>query len=464
MAKQSISEVYSLDAGTDFLPGASILLSDGQPGAKPTAPIKRVLTLLPIIHWGPDNAYPQEVILLANRSPELLALIQFVVAFLYGGGLTYEVIDKTAKGSKPTWIEGYDPEVEEWLLYNCINDEYLLELIIDLVWFNHGFSEMIKNKKGDKIVQMTHQEAVFCRFGKQNTKGYSDHIYINAQWPISSYNDPLTIKVDCINVKDLNKVQTVYNAAFYKFMYPVSFPAPGSLIYKSPIWHSLFESGYYDVSVMIPILKRALMKFTMTVKYMIKVPQLFWENLARDKGKVWADLNHEEKKALRKDLNHEMNEFLAGAENAGKSFVSTFGIDRKTGVEIPGISVVPIDDKLKDGVWIEDGQAASAQFTKVFNLTPAVTGQLTGNGMGAGSGSAARVDGNMVNNLLLSKRNKILAPLNFVAQYNGWTLRMPGFRWKIKEFLFDTLDVNHSTSNPVPPSPQPNPQPDGQSN
>lgn len=444
---------FSVDATTDFLPGASILIKDGEPAAKPTMPQNRFLKSLPIIFWGVGNDYPQQVIMNANKSAELLALLNFVVYFLYGGGLTYEVIENpTAKG-KPTYIETYDDEVEAWMTGNCIND-YLLESIIDLVWFNHGFSELIKNKKGDKIVQIAYQEAAFCRFGRQNDQGFSDKVYINGNWPNGNFIDSqYTSIVDCINIKDINKVKTVYDANYAKFVYPVSFPSPGAITYNAPAWHALFESGYFDVALMIPILKRALMKFTMTIKYVIEVPQLFWEKRAEEKGKVWAELTGAEKKALRKEVNREMNDFLTGAENAGKSFLSTYGWDKQHATKIPGITITALDDKLKDGAWIEDGHESSAQFIRAMNLTPEVVGHFTGKGMGAGSGSGSRVQGNMVNNLMLSRRDKILSPLTFIAQYNGWTTRLPGFRWKIREFQFDTLDVNHSTSNPKPSNP-----------
>ncbi|RVU01085.1 hypothetical protein EOD41_10750 [Mucilaginibacter limnophilus] len=453
-SKVDPTETYSIGSTVDFLPGASILLVDDQPGAKPSLPQLKDFASDDIIRWGPQNNLPQWVIKQANKSPELLALIQFVVYFMYGSGLTYEVFDEHTGKGRPEYIEGYDQEIEDFIAANALSD-YLLESIIDLVWFNHAFSECILNKKRSKIVQMVQQEAAYCRFSKPGAKGYSEMVYINANWPYASADDELTIPIDCINRRDLNLVNTVRNADYYKFMYPVAMPGPGNLIYQNTNWHSLFESGYYDVSILVPVLKRALMTYTMTIKYIIKVPQEFWVAHAKEKGKVWEDLKYEERKAIRKDIRDDMNKFLTGAENAGKSFISTFGWDKQNKCEIPGISIDALDDKMKDGVWIADAAEASSQFIRAHNLVPAIVGHLTGKGMGAGSGSDVRVHGNVQNKLMASRRDLILKPLQFTANYNGWTQRLKGFRWKIKEFQFDTLDVNHSTTNEVTSNAEP---------
>ena len=457
MAKQSRSNGadLSVDATADFLPGAQILLVDGQPGAEPSAPVNRFDQLQPLINWGPGNNHPQEVILKANQSPELLALITKLVSFSYGKGLYYEYYESAPVPGKPRpkYVEGFDPEVESFMEYNQLND-YYYKLLTDLVWFNHGFSELIKNKKGDKIVQIAHQEAAFCRFNRQNNQGYSDTVFINANWPSATYADALTIAVDSINTMDFNKVQTVMAADYYKLIYPLTFHSPGSCVYKSPNWQSLYTSKWYDVSVYIPIIKYAMMKFGMAIKYIIKVPQEFWVIHARDRGKDWDKLSAAQKKSLRKEINQEMNEFLAGGENAGKAFVTTFGWDKQRGVEIPGIQIIPVQDPTKDGALIPDSNEASNQFIRALDMTPSLVGFVSGKGsMGAGSGSGSRTDYNILNNSLEPKRDKSLTTLNFIGQVNGWTQRLPGFRWRVREFVLDTLDVNHNTSNPSPTKP-----------
>lgn len=117
---------------------------------------------------------------------------------------------------------------------------------------------MIKNKKGDKIVEVTHQEASYSRFGIQNqTTGYNDIIYINANWPFGSVNDEWTTPVPAINTKDRYKVPKFQASKDKKAIYPLSFPFPGNMVYQLPNWHSIFPSKWFDVAVQIPILKAA---------------------------------------------------------------------------------------------------------------------------------------------------------------------------------------------------------------
>lgn len=450
VSKETVSDVLSFDASVDYLPGSNILMVDksDKPGADITTPIERRFLNLPIIYWGEDNNYPKRVIETALASPELLALIEFMVTVIYGDGIGYEVYNgKDAKGAH-SWVPGYDPEVEDWMTANCVQ-ESALEKIIDLIWFNHGFSEMILNKRRDYICQIDHQEACFCRFGTQNQKtGYNDFVYINANWPAGQVGDEWTTKVAAINARSPYKIQEVQNSKDYKFIFPIQYPFPGKLVYQLPGWHSLFSSKWFDISKMIPILKHAMMRFQMTIKYLIEVPEVFWEIQARDRNMIWAEMEVPAKLALKKKVKGEMDKFLTGPENTGKALMTTFGWDKINKIQIPGLSITVLDDKLQDGKYIMDSKEASGQFSRAFTIPQPLMGPISAGDMGAGSGSDARIHWNMLNSRMRSRKDKAVSDLNFVAQFNGWTTRLPGFRFRVKDIVLDTLDVNHSTSNP----------------
>ncbi len=454
MAKKSPTDVLPIGDGLDYLPGSGILMkdSDNAPGAKPTAPILRQFVNLPVVYWGEDNAYPKRVIELAIQSPELLALLEFLPTVIYGEGIGYEVFDKDNPNK---YIPGNDTEVEAWMEANRIN-KVMLEKITDLTWFNHGFTEMIKSKDGKKICQVNHQEAAFCRFGTQNKKtGYNDFLYINANWPVGSYDDEWTTKVPVINTRSLYSVQETMQSKEFKFNYPTSYPFPGKMVYQLPGWHSLFPSKWFDISVQIPILKHAMMRFQMTIKYLFEVPEVFWEIQAKERNRVWESMTPAEKSALKKVVKKEMDDFLTGARNTGKTLMTTFGWDKINKCKIPGVSITVLDDKLQDGKYIMDAKEASGQFCRSLNLPIPLIGPISSGEMGAGSGSDARIHWNMLNSRLRARKDIAVEDLNFIAQYNGWTKRMPGFRFRIKDIVLDTLDVNHSTSNPAPESNQP---------
>jgi hypothetical protein len=459
-AADSSTSGMGFEASVDLLPGSSTYLIDkeGAPGAKPTVTLQRTQLNQAIVWWGKRNNYPLEVLELAIQSPELLALLDFMTTVIYGDGIGYEVIDpKTGH-----YVPCYDQEVQDWLNANCV-DDWLLENIMDCTWFNHGFAEMILTKNRQYICSIGHQEAAFCRFSKQDKiTGYNNSVFINANWPNGSVGDDYTTEVPTINPNDLNKVDTVRNGTSFKYIFSTTYPFPGKLTYQLTSWHALFSSKWFDISKMIPILKYALMKFQMTIKYLIEVPEEFWAIQARDRlDRVWGEMKPLERNNLKKLVKKEMDDFLTGPENSGKAFMTTFGWDKVNKMKIPGVSITVLDDKLKDGSYNMDTKEASGQFARAVGLPLALMGPLSSGDMGAGSGSDARIHWNILNNRLKTRKLKAVKPLNFVADFNGWTKRLPGFRFYLKNSVMDTLDVNHSTSNPAPGQAAPKTPTDG---
>lgn len=63
-------------------------------------PLLRVQVSNAIVYWGNANNYPQEVILMALKSPELLSMIEYLVTVIYGDGLKYQIYGGTdSKGN-----------------------------------------------------------------------------------------------------------------------------------------------------------------------------------------------------------------------------------------------------------------------------------------------------------------------------------------------------------------------------
>ena len=67
----------------------------------------------------------------------------------------------------------------------------------------------------------------------------------------------------------------------------------------------------------------------MALRYIVYIQEPFWEKLFASEGIVKDD----EKKARKEKFLKDMNDFLAGEENAGKGFVSHFRYDRVKGFE-----------------------------------------------------------------------------------------------------------------------------------
>ena len=132
MAKKSVSkkevikDIFSLAGGVDFLPGSGVVIRDlaetEAPAADPSMPLERNFLHQQLVYWGIDNNYPKRVIETAIASPELLALIDFMVTVLYGDGIGYEIYSGKDGQGNHTWKPGYDEEVEDWMLNNNIQE------------------------------------------------------------------------------------------------------------------------------------------------------------------------------------------------------------------------------------------------------------------------------------------------------------------------------------------------------
>ncbi|MOA12613.1 hypothetical protein D3C78_1326240 [compost metagenome] len=79
-----------------------------------------------------------------------------------------------------------------------------------------------------------------------------------------------------------------------------------------------------------------------------------------------------------------------------------------------------------------------------------IDGTLVGDGpgkkMGAGSGSDKRIAYNIYCSLLQTHRDKLLKPLDFIADFNGWTDRLQGLKFRFRDIRLETLDKSHKTT------------------
>lgn len=102
-------------------------------------------------------------------------------------------------------------------------------------------------------------------------------------------------------------------------------PVPGRFYYNRPYWWSIFLD-WYEFSCAIPKFKKALLKNQMVLKYHVSINMKFWDKLYDSEGIPKDDKKkrNERKNAFLQQL----NDFLSGEENAGKSFVSHSGMIR----------------------------------------------------------------------------------------------------------------------------------------
>lgn len=385
--------------------------------------------------WGSDDKRPNTIIDKVEKNVVASSGLEWLCDAFFGEGLI--TFERRLEGDREIIIPKKFPEVEAFLKY-CDIHAYLEEAIYDFIYFKNIFPEMFfgRGKYNETIVDLRSKEAVFSRWGVMNKESRKiDRFYYSADFP-----NPREDRLAEVPVYD-PKRPTAHN----KFIYRMRFASPGRTYYAKPAWHSVIDSGWLDVSNNIPKLKKNLLKNAMSLKYHIRIPKNYWA----DKYKDWDKMAVEKQKEIRQEELEQMNEFLTGVENVGKSFISHYGVDKVTGKEIPGWEIIKIDTSIPDGILTTDQSEANAMILFALNIDPTLKGAgLPNNKQSAGSGSDKREAKLIFNSQQGMMRRRFLTPLYFIKEFNKWD---ENIEFGFKDLVLTTLDKNPrglETKNP----------------
>ncbi len=435
---------FDFDSMSGYLPGSGALVTTerggtlGNPAAEGTNPVpRRSLDGKLWSPWGADNNFPQTVIDLVSKSTVAPAALQFKIKSLYGKGVIPCKVTMDASGKEViTSVE--DKNVLQFFSENNIK-KFLLEMITDYVWFGNVFPEIILNKRRNRIVRIYSNEASYCRWEKISQKsGLIENCYVSAMWP-SPRKEEIT-KVPVLDPYDL--IASINEKSGYKFIVPVSSPSPGKSYYQLVPWDGARSNGWIEVANEIPRFKKSMFLNQMSIKYHVKIPYEYWEKKFSAMGNKVTD---EQKKAVISDELDKLNTFLKGSDNAGKAFISHYGMDPVTKREYAGWVIEAIDDKMKDGKWLPDSAAANSEILFAMQVDPSLMGAGMPGGPysgSAGSGSDKRESFLIQTALLQTDRDTLIEPLALVRDFNGWD---PSIQFRFVDSILTTLDKGKGT-------------------
>lgn len=199
--------------------------------------------------------------------------------------------------------------------------------------------------------------------------------------------------------------------------------SPNTLYYPVQPWAGLLkEGGWLDVSADIPKMIRAMHKNQISIKYKIGVDEQRFISMY---GEAWRknDFTFEgkTKKQLRDAYWDEIEKALTGADNAGKSIKYIFKSDPINGRTLDDIKIEPVDDKIKQGQYIPNSQAADQQIVQALEGDVSMVGlQGMDTALGGNSGSKQRVGYNQAIAMNTLDQDLVLQIYNFASEYNGW--------------------------------------------
>lgn len=403
-----------------------------------------------IAAWGPNNDYPQTVLKAVRLNGSASSALRFLRKAHYGNGLVLKKDEVTEQGKKaPRVIDlAEHPDIKEFFKKAQIK-RFFKETITDLEFWNIAFPEYILSNNFKTINRVKRQPAPWCRFELVNEQnGLVENVYISESFGKTTTIDlegKFAAKVPLIDsywsadeVREYCKTNNIYN-----FIRPVFYPLIDEAFYPASEWHSVINSGWLDVANSVPALKKALFQNQMTIKYLIEIDERYFEQLYLNN---WASMKPEERIKIREDVVNSINEALVGNDKAGKTIQSMMflGPDQK---QHSAVKITAIEDKLKDGSYLPEAEAANSEILFAAGVDPSLIGAgIPGGKLGAGSGSDKREAFTILSALMKTNRETTLEIFDFIQQFNGWD---PDITADFEHTVLTTLDANPTGSQTV---------------
>lgn len=381
-----------------------------------------------VAYWGTNNDYPQQILAELEKNSDLGSFLDLQARILYAGGVTYEVIDPQTGLAKPKRI----PEIDRFLFNNW---QYPMQAGVDFYRFINVFPELILTRDRKKIGRLVGRPANFCRYAKQNKKGLIPYLYIHSEWGTAQLRDEYMLKLPVINpLTDLPE-ELPDDRRGFNYAYPLSYPS-GKVYYQLANWNALRNSKWLDLANKIPSFKLAVMTNQITLKYHIQIPDYYWTWKFPD----WENMKPDVKAKKKTEEIEMITSFLKGEEKAGKSITTGYKIDISTQKELPGIKITALDDKIKDGVYLEDSVEATIKMFTAVGLDPSILGIVPGKGGSNRSGSDKREALNIYISIIQPHADIVLRPYHYISYYNGWNTDEQMINWRFRTPLLQTLD------------------------
>lgn len=403
---------------------------------------------LAYIPWGDSDNWPAQVSEKVGKNGSAGSALRLLRRAHYGGGLVMYKNLKTDTGKRA--IEYIDkteePEIDSFLK-RIKSPMFLQETIMDLEWFNLTFPEFILEQNCEKIFSVKRVRTAWCRYGKQNSKGIIDKIYVSSQFGTSQkievegneYVEEITL-LNPYMTKEEIKDYCIKNK-IRKFTLPFCFPMLDESFYPSADWHAILRSGWLEVANSVPIYKLGIFQNQVSIKYLIEIDSRYFEYIYNEE---WAKYDLEKKLSIRAQLIQSITDELSGPGNSGKSISSIMFTDDK-GAQLSAIKITAIDDKFKDGSYLPEAEAANSEVLFAFGTDPTLIGAgIPGGKLGSGSGSDKRIAFNLLQAFMKSNRDITISILEFIQDYNGWDNTL---KFGFENVVIETLDKNPTSTS-----------------
>lgn len=401
-----------------------------------------------IASWGAKNDYPQQILKAVRPNGSASSGLRFLRKAHYGNGLVLVRDVANDQGKKETKMVDFTevPDIQTFFLKSQMN-RFWKETIADLEYFSLAFPEYILSDNFQTINKVRRQKTAWCRFSLPNKEtNLVEYVYISEKFgkesvaTTSEYVEEVPLIDSYWSPEEVKEYCKVNNIK--KFIRPVFYPLIDEAMYPKSEWHAVVESGWLEVANSVPALKKSLFANQMTIKYLVEINELYFQKIYNEQ---WTKFSPDERIEIRRKVVDAVNESLSGNDNAGKSIQSMKFIE--DGKEYSAVTITAIDDKLKDGSYLPEAEAANSEVLFALGVDPSLIGAgIPGGKLGAGSGSDKREAFTILSALFKTNRETTLEVYDFISQYNGWDASI---RAAFENTILTTLDANPTGSKSV---------------
>jgi hypothetical protein len=333
-----------------------------------------------IVFWGNDNNLPDEREMILGDNNIVPQIIRAKRDIIIGGGMyCYKERYERHNGEQkrfideqkmPAIFQDFIEESEE--LYGGIE-----ELSNDFLKHGNYFAELGRHIDGTpKYIKP--QLSRHVRAEKQDNTGKVPRYWLYGGWGKVNSTQKLseTKKLVSIPAYDRTKKQ------------PQSLLQGADKLLGGPYYYDPHYAGshtWMKVANLIPEFHLGNLENGFNIRYLIRVPEdYFLRSLSEEKRKD-TDKVRGHIAAAKKQFKDKLNEFLAGAKNAGRGLIVTKHIYKSMQKEWPELDIQPLEVDLKDEAMLKLFESSNQASTSAHGIPPVLAGLATGAKMTSGN-------------------------------------------------------------------------------
>lgn len=396
-----------------------------------------------IMYWGKDNDLPQQREFLVASNNIVPSLIERKRNILVGSDLyAYRIrYEQQADGSVKKVQEEVQipPAVQAWLdgegwgydsnFYQVLNDA-----AGEVVKHSLIIPEFIRTRDMTRISSLSIKECKYMRAGKKDANGRVQTWFWSGHWNTKAKANTLEIK----KTVPL-PVYTGEDRPQPKFIKPIGDYMLNDGYYPIPVWWGGWE--WIELANCIPEFHRNNLQNGYNIRWHIQIPVDYfldyeaWQSATTEseKAKVLSDQNAREQAFI-----DDVNAFLAGLVNSGRTLVTKYELDKSLGREYPGIKITPLNYDMKDEALLKLFERSNTANTSAQGIHPSLAGIETQGKLSSGT----EIRNAFLMWLIINSpqpRRMMLDSLKLVKKINGWPADI---HYAIRDYELTALSNN----------------------